>query len=143
MDYSALDFWWKVAITLLNFGIGVYLWYERREDKTSSRIVQIVDSISRLKTDMDTRMDDTRHRLTRLEASSTHDKALQLEGCCADITERVASLEQHAADAPKHDDLARLHARIDDVAGAIKHLQGESTAQTRILNLVYESLIKK
>lgn len=133
MDFSLIvDVVWKVG-TLLGFG---WMYMANRDKVTNGRITKLQD-------DLDTKLAAHADRLTRMEAVSNHDKTLQLEGCCANITERVASLEQHAEDAPKHGDLARLHARIDEVAGAIKRIEGESTAQTRILNLVYESLIKK
>lgn len=121
MDFGQIfDIVWKLG-TLLGFG---WMYMANRDKVTNGRITKLQD-------DLDTKLDVHANRLTRLEAISAQD-----------ISERVATLEQHATDAPKHSDLARLHARIDEVAGAIKHLQGESTTQTRILNLVYESLIK-
>lgn len=135
IDYPAISLLISAANFALTWGLALYMYLANKNKVTNERI-------NTLQVDVDKKFDDARNRLTRLEASSVHDKAIHLEGCCADITERVASLEQHAADAPKNDDLARLHARIDEVSGAIKHIQGESSAQTRILNLVYESLIK-
>lgn len=74
------------------------------------------ERIGKLERDMDARMDIHMERLTRLEQTQVH--------------------------APTHGDLARLHERIDDVAGSMKRIEGENSAQTRILNLVYESLVK-
>lgn len=73
--------------------------------------------ISSLENNMDMRLDDHGSRLTTLESDIRH--------------------------GPTHNDLGRLHARIDEVNGALKGLQGESKAQTRILNMVYESLIDR
>lgn len=56
--------------------------------------------------------------------------------------ERLTSLEKEVEMGPNHEHLSRLHGRIDDLAGALKRIEGESSSQTRILNLVYESLIK-
>jgi hypothetical protein len=121
MDFGLIfDVVWKLG-TLLGFG---WMYMSNRDKVTNGRITKLQD-------DLDTKLDVHANRLTRLEAISAQD-----------ISERVATLEQHATDAPKHSDLARLHARIDEVAGAIKRIEGENTAQTRILNLVYESLIK-
>lgn len=61
MDYSALDFWWKVAITLLNLAIGVYLFWERHNNATSKRIGQ-------LESDVDDRLDGHSTRLAKIEA---------------------------------------------------------------------------
>lgn len=56
---------------------------------------------------------------------------------------RIARLETSEKSAPSHDDMKRIHARIDELNGGVKRLEGESSAQTRILNLVYESLVAK
>lgn len=56
-------------------------------------------------------------------------------------SERLTGLEKEVEMGPNHGHLARLHQRIDEVAGALKRIEGESSSQTRILNLVYESLI--
>lgn len=125
VDYQAVALWISVANFILTWGLALYMYLANKNKVTNERI-------NTLQVDVDKKFDDARNRLTHLEATTAHDTA-----------ERVATLEQHAADAPKHGDLARLHARIDEVAGAIKRIEGESTAQTRILNLVYESLIKK
>lgn len=120
MDYTAADFWWKVAITVLNMAIGWYLWYERRNDATSLRINKIEDSMA---------------------------KAINT------MSDRLTSVERDTSHAPTHNDLSKLYERmsgtehrlgerIDTVGGAVKRIEGENAAQTRILNLVYESLVK-
>jgi hypothetical protein len=109
MDYQALDFWWKVGITVMNAGVWLYLYLLNRNRVTNERI-------NRMETHMTESIGTHGTRLTRLESDAKH--------------------------APKPGDLARLHQRIDDVAGSIKRIEGENSAQTRILNLVYESLVK-
>ncbi len=66
-----------------------------------------------------------------------------LDGRIDDHHDRIARLETTSNTAPSHQDMARIHQRIDEVSGAMKRLEGESGAQTRILNLVYESLVSK
>lgn len=70
MDYTAMDFWWKVVITLINLGIGAYLFWERHNDGTRRRIDD-------LETDFDARIDVHASRLAKVEAraenSPTHD----------------------------------------------------------------------
>lgn len=65
MDYTAADFWWKVAITVINLGIGAYLFWERNNNATSQRITT-------LETDIDTRLDDHAGRLMRVETQVQH-----------------------------------------------------------------------
>ena len=61
INYSALDFWWKVAITLLNLAIGLYLFWERHNDANKRRIDTMED-------DMDTRLENHGARLANIEA---------------------------------------------------------------------------
>lgn len=61
MDYTAADFWWKVFITVINMGIGVYLFWERNNDGTRRRI-------DTLETDLDTRLDNHASRLAKVES---------------------------------------------------------------------------
>lgn len=56
---------------------------------------------------------------------------------------RLTSLERTQELGPTHEDLGKLHGRIDELSSLLKRSEGESNAQTRILNLVYESLIKR
>lgn len=73
--------------------------------------------ITELKEDIDVKMDEHSDRLARLEQDNKH--------------------------APTLEDLGRLHQRIDDVAGAIKHIEGHTAAQTRTLDLIHQHLLNR
>lgn len=65
MDYTAADFWWKVAITLINLAIGAYLFWERNNNATTVRI-------NTMETGIDERLDAHSVRLTRVETQVQH-----------------------------------------------------------------------
>lgn len=120
MNYQAMTFWWMAALTIINAIIGLYLWYERRSDATNGRINKIEESMGKAITE---------------------------------FSDRLTSVERDTSHAPTHNDLSKLYVRIagtehrlgeriDSVGGAVKRIEGENAAQTRILNLVYESLVK-
>ena len=109
MNYAAIDFWWKVTLTILSGGLWLYLYLLNRNRVTNVRISTLEGAMEK-----------------SLVSHST----------------RLTVVEQAQVHAPSHHDLARLHLRIDDVAGGVKRIEGENAAQTRILNLVYESLVK-
>jgi hypothetical protein len=109
MDYAALDFWWKVAMTAMNVGMGLYLYLVNRNRVTNERI-------GKLETGVDDRLDNH--------------------------TERLARLEQDVRHAPTHDDLKRLHARIDEVNNSLKRLEGEFSGANHTLGLIHEHLLK-
>jgi hypothetical protein len=110
MDYAAMDFWWKVAITLMNGGVWLYMYLVNRNRVTNGRIDQLETDLGR---------DIQQH------------------------SERISRLEQGAKGSPSHTDLRKIYERIAGVEGSISRIEGENTAQTRILNLVYESLIDR
>lgn len=67
----------------------------------------------------------------------------EIDGKLDEHGNRLTSLERTQELGPTHDDLGKLHGRIDELSSLLKRIEGESSAQTRILNLVYESLIKR
>lgn len=117
MDWGlVVDVVWKVG-TLLGFA---WMYLANRDKVTNSRI-------GKLEADMDVKLDNHSDRLTSLERNQAHSPTHDDLG---KLYERMTGLEH------------RLGDRIETVNGAIKRIEGENAAQTRILNLVYESLVK-
>lgn len=56
--------------------------------------------------------------------------------------DRLARLEQDVRHGPQHVDLKRVHARIDELTGAIKRMEGEFGGANRTLSLIHEFLLK-
>lgn len=81
----------------------------------SNRHRVTTERITKLEDHMDTRLDTHADRLTRLEV--------------------------HAGAAPTHDDLNRLHQRLDVINGELKGLTGESAAARRTLDLIHDYLL--
>lgn len=73
------------------------------------------ERIAKLEDDMDTRLD-------------TH-------------TDRLTALEVRAGAAPTHDDLKRLHQRLDNMNGELKELRGEFQSAGRTLNMIHDYLL--
>lgn len=121
MDLGWMKFGYEVAVTLVNLIGWAWMYLTNRNKVTNARIGQ-------LETDIGGKMDAYGNRLTRLEQevqhSPTHDDLGKLY-------QRMNGLEQ------------RLGDRIETVNGSIKRVEGENASQTRILNLVYESLITR
>jgi hypothetical protein len=70
-----------------------------------------------------------------------------------DLNARLTSIESETKHAPTHGDLTKIYERIagtehrlgeqiNVVGGTVQRIEGENAAQTRILNLVYQSLVK-
>lgn len=154
MDWNlVVDIIWKVG-TLLGFG---WMYLSNRDKVTNSRISTLDSETKKLITDLgvetNAKMDDHTARLVRLETQSHPPTNVDVDACCAEFGQRLTAVEQAAKNVPSHDDLGKLYERmtglehrlgdrIETVNGAIKRIEGENAAQTRILNLVYESLVK-
>jgi len=85
MDYTAMDFWWKVFITIINLGIGAYLFWERNNNSTRNRI----DS---LETDVDGRLDKHGERITKLEGGPTHGRIDEAHARITDVARAVSGM---------------------------------------------------
>lgn len=129
----------RMGLEAANLIVTIWLFFSLRRSERS----QAKDAdLTAFRRDVDTRLDNQGNRLTRLESTAHAPARIDVESCCADFGERIASVEASSKGAPTHHDLARLHARIDDVAASVARIEGENAAQTRILNLIYESQMK-
>ncbi|MDO8933543.1 MAG: hypothetical protein Q7U97_14210 [Rhodocyclaceae bacterium] len=66
----------------------------------------------------------------------------EFEGRLDGHVEQIAKLEKGAGDAPTHDDLGRLHEKINDVGKGVSHLAGEMTGVKNLLNTINEHLLR-
>lgn len=82
-------------------------------------------------------------RLERQKASDDKLKSLAetVAKNHADHSNRLIELETRSESAPSHDDIKRIHARIDEVTGALRELVGKSEAGNHTLNLIQEFLL--
>lgn len=56
-------------------------------------------------------------------------------------SDRLARLEQNVRHAPTHEDLKRIHSRIDEVGGGVKRLEGEFSGANHMLRTIHEFLL--
>lgn len=56
--------------------------------------------------------------------------------------ERIAHLEAQAEGAPTHDDLSRLHEKINKVAEGVSNLGGQFKGVENLLNTIHEHLLR-
>lgn len=72
---------------------------------------------SALRTDMDARLDKHEAELSAINATVRH--------------------------APSHSDLTRIHTRIDEVAGAMRRIEGEFTSTGKTIDLIHSYLLNE
>lgn len=110
MDYEAWRFWIDILQALLTAGIGVYVWLVNRTRVNAARIRKMED-------DIDGRLDDTEHRLTKVETAVEH--------------------------GPSRQDLGKIHKRLDEVAQTVSRIEGENHAMARNIDLIHQHLLER
>lgn len=135
MDYQMAGFW----LGTISLGVNTLLFfYVRRSEKSQAKDKDLAE----FRADVDSRLDAQKERIVKLEIVAHPESKIDVDACCTEFGQRLSMVEQGVKAAPTHADLARIHSRIDDVASGVARIEGENSAQTRILNLVYESLVK-
>lgn len=59
----------------------------------------------------------------------------------ASFADRLTAIERDQKHAPTHEDLKRIHSRLDDVSEGLSNLVGEFKGTGHTLNLIHEYLL--
>lgn len=133
MDIETAKFAFQILQFLLTGGIGIYVWLSNKDKVTNDRVGKIAESV-------DGKIDAHAERIARLEQGAESCETAQRT--CPVHAERLAQLEAAADRSPTHEDLGRLHEKINDVSGALQTLVGEFKGVHRTLDLIHEHLLK-
>jgi len=60
----------------------------------------------------------------------------------ATLTQRLTVAEQQIANAPDHDDLSRIYARMEEMSTKLSTIAGEFSGLNRTLSLLHEHLLR-
>lgn len=119
MELKDLQTWLQITNTLVIWIAAIYTYLANRNRVTTERINSLQASlqtrIEGLRSDMDHRMDNHGDRLSRVEKDIQH--------------------------APSHEDLKRIHARMDEVSATLSSLQGEFKGANNTLHLIHTYLM--
>lgn len=61
----------------------------------------------------------------------------------ASHADRLTAMERDLRHAPNHDDLKRIHSRLDEVSDDLSKLMGEFKGTAHTLSLIHEHLLNK
>ena len=119
MEVKDLQMWLQITNTLVIWIAALYTYFANRNRVTNERITGLQASLQTrldgMRTDMDHRLDGHADRLSRVEKDLEH--------------------------APSHEDLKRIHARMDEVSATLSSLQGEFKGANNTLHLIHTYLM--
>ncbi len=131
MDLETFKVWLQAINMLGTFALGIWLYLEKRSDKTNQRVTDLGAIVERVD-----------KQVVGLQSAC--------DGCQVDtLTDRIGELEKDvsglkasAEQAPDHHDLAKVYEAINDLAEKVDTLVGgfdaQSTTLRQILNRVIE-----
>lgn len=110
MDVDMVKMWVDIAQTCITFGLGVWLYLDRRNDKTQLRI-------SELSSHIDMRLDNHATRLANAESEIKHlPTTKSLQELRKDFNNELGSVHE------KINEVARSNGRIEGVLGGMQHI---------------------
>lgn len=119
MDYQAAKFWLEIIVLASNCALWLWMFNLHKHGATNDRISALEHALTE-------RM-DANGRLV--------DERLDIH------SKQLAQLNVHRETAPGHNDLKRLHERIDSVTTAISELIGESRGTRATVDLMHSYLL--
>ena len=96
------------------------------------------EELARLSTRLDERLDEANLRLTQLDASAHNTPSAEF---CAAHRGRVDMIERLMTERPGHDDMKRVHQRIDEISALVGEVRGRLSGIERSLALITEHLL--
>lgn len=127
---------WRLAVDvgqfLLTGVVAVYVYWVKRDQARR-------ETLERLEGTLSGRLDELHTRMTQAEGalSSTVDTSL-----CAQQSGRVAMLERLIGERPGHDDMKRVHQRIDETSAIASDVRGRLAGIERSLEMITEHLLR-
>lgn len=97
------------------WAVAIYTWQANRKRVTAERIAALQKSMDSSMETLKTGIDNQNQRLTAVERDLKH--------------------------GPTHDDLKRLHSRIDALAGGVRELAGKFEGASNTLQLIHAFLL--
>ncbi|AFL75383.1 hypothetical protein [Thiocystis violascens] len=130
----ASDTAWKLAIDLGQFvltgAIGVYVYFANQAQARR-------EALERLASRLDQRLDVHDTRLIAAESGVSHASSRE---SCALHTGQLNALRQLIDERPGHEDLKRVHARVDKLAELVARIDGRLEGIDRNLNGIDRNL---
>ena len=132
IDYSAWKFWFDVLQLLGTLALGIYVWWSNREKVTARRFATLEREVA-VRVTAEALKTIEGDRLANCKQHDARTKKLEM-----DLT-RIDSNLKHM---PSHDDLSRIHSRIDEVHGSVREQTGLVKGIDHQVTMILEAMVK-
>lgn len=131
--------WWKISLGVAQFVLtGVVVYWVNHDQARRQEVRRLADRLDQRLDDVTLRLDDVTLRQTRLEAAGGNSPSLE---ACAAHRGRVDMIERLLSERPGHEDMKRVHARIDEWSAVVSEVRGRLGGIERSLSLLTEHLL--
>lgn len=133
IDYDAWRFWREVVVLGIVAANFVYTWWVNREKVTAKRFAALEQQVAE-------RLSAARHEEMEAENSA---ECRSHRDRTAQIAQEVHRIDNELRHLPNHNDIGRIHARMDELNGALREMIGGMKALNNSVALINEHLLSQ
>jgi uncharacterized coiled-coil DUF342 family protein len=117
LDYKSLAFWWGVLESLAIVGLFFYTRFKSGDQRNTKAINELAQTFQ----------------------LSTTRLGKEVHG----IDNRMHRLEERTENLPTHDDIGKIHSRIDNLSDGQNRLEGVLTQVSTQVQMIHETLLAR
>jgi len=133
IDYDAWRFWREIVVLGIVAANFVYTWWVNREKVTAKRFTaleaQVAERLSVIKHD-------------EIDAENAAECRIHRERTDL-IGQEMRRIDSELRHLPNHNDIGRIHARMDELNGALREMVGGMKALNNSVALINEHLLSQ
>lgn len=131
MSLDAWKLWVDIGQFALTGLVAFFVWLTRQSQVNR-------DAITRLSVALDERLDRVESRVLEADVSL---RAVPTTTQCLEHVRRISQVEETLRHIPGHEDMKRVHARIDAVTELVSEVRGRLGGIERMLDMISQHLI--
>ena len=132
MDSESIKVWLQAINMLGTFALGVWLYLEKRSDKTNERVTELATSVEDINKDV--------IKIKSVCEKCSLDEVIARVG---HIETDISGLQAGAESAPDHSDIARVYESINKLAATVNQLVGENRGQSDTLRMILNKITER
>lgn len=117
LDYKSLSFWWGVLQAMCTAAVFFYAHF-KAAGRANAKAIEAL-------------------------RKGTREQFTEMRGKAHELDTRMHRLEERAANLPTHEDIGRIHTRVDNLGEGQKKLEGIMITVAAQVTLIHETLLHR